>query len=81
MENILAIGAGVALRAILDIATDNDHKLRVDTPELEVEIRRGSKASSLIYCSNIFAKGPVLGRGWTEAPDICSIGRKLNDIL
>ncbi|OAX37351.1 hypothetical protein K503DRAFT_651841, partial [Rhizopogon vinicolor AM-OR11-026] len=27
MENIFAIGAGVALRAILDIATDNDHKL------------------------------------------------------
>ncbi|OJA16040.1 hypothetical protein AZE42_10872 [Rhizopogon vesiculosus] len=27
MENIIAIGAGVALRVILDIATDNDHKL------------------------------------------------------
>jgi len=27
MENILAIGAGIALRVVLDFATDNDHKL------------------------------------------------------
>lgn len=27
MENIIAIGAGVALRVVLDIATSNDHRL------------------------------------------------------